>query len=134
MSCGINVHVEVKIKNSWHHLSTPFIRSDYQLFSIMAGVRGDEEPIVKPKGLPRDVTNLTLKHFNSKICDWHHASWFNYDEIKELKSILDKTNGLMNSIFMDSFGYVFGYSITSDETLKDYFDIDDVRFVFWFDN
>lgn len=46
----------------WHTVSEGFHERDYQLFGILAGVRGPDEPIVQPRGLPADFKMLEYEH------------------------------------------------------------------------
>ena len=130
MGTDIQLHVEIELDNQWHHWATPSIRQNYQLFGKMAGVRGIEDPITKPKGLPNDITLLTTLDYQRSKEDAHTASWLNRNEIEELSDWLNETYdfGLRYDL---EFGilhtYLFDNGITELTN-----GVTDVRLVFWF--
>ena len=138
MGCDIHLHQEVKIDGVWHHYRSVDQPRNYSLFAKMAGVRGEETPIVLPKGMPQDATLLT--HFD---CDrWkgcaHSYSWLNAEEISKLqKWAYDVAD--CDKIWrfeLDNWGYFFGntwggFHDFPEERPKG---VEDVRFIFWFDN
>ena len=146
MGCDIHFHSEVKRHGVWHHHSEHNVERNYALFAKMAGVRnyGEIIPISAPKGLPADVTELTKLHSEKYGIDGHSHSWLSAKEISELhKFIRDDTNS--PDIFgTDSwrfehknFPYFMGNHlnvfIDYPEDLAGY-GIEDVRYVFFFDN
>jgi hypothetical protein len=139
MGCDIHLHTEVKINGQWHHYSTPDIDRTYALFAKMANVRNchrEIEPISEPKGLPDDMTFLTRFDRNNWEGDAHSDSWLNIHEIKQLYEWLETNKQMEWFKHYDQFGYCFGNLWT---TLLEYPDdmaegLEDVRFIFWFDN
>lgn len=134
MGCDIHVHAEIKIDEIWHHYSSPDVERNYELFEKMAGVRGDlENAIIKPRGVPRDITFLTLLDFERWDYDMHSASWFGVEEIKELEEWFESTRYEIPQRWLEHhFGYLFGNAWRPKKYPT--FEIEDVRFVFWFDN
>jgi len=143
MGCDIHLHIEIKINNEWHHYNHPNglyagteNRRNYKLFAKMAGVRNYEPlvPICQPKGLPEDITFIT--RFDWSKDNYHDESWFNLEEIRELNEWWEEQPEFNpqnpESHFEEYFGYLFG-NVHCEETLK-LNNIQDVRFVFWFDN
>lgn len=137
MGCDIHLHTEVKIDGQWHHYNTPEVPRSYALFSLMAGVRGEHDPVTRRKGFPDDasaVTKLDQKHWD---CDAHSYSWLSSEEILQLsermKELWPKYNPLTES---DYFGFFFenDYSGFHKYPEDRYEGVEDVRFVFWFDN
>ena len=150
MGCNIHLHVEVRYNGKWEHYAKPYVERWYDLFDIMAGVRGDVTPIIAPKGLPSDISVITQLDYNCRRGDTHHCSWFNEEEIDRLQEWLnkerEKADKTIDSYHWDNYvlvigvlsnTYLFGNSLTA---FKHYDDsplpegCDAVRLVFWFDN
>ena len=52
---GVDIHTVLQIKRQgrWETIATDIYPGcNYALFSVLAGVRGQEEPIAEPRGLP----------------------------------------------------------------------------------
>lgn len=143
MGCDIHLHIEIKIAGVWHHYGHPKISRNYDLFQKMAGVRGDErEAIASPRGLPADITKLTAysaEHDKGKLA--HSHSYLDAGEISSLEDWLrefgppgrfgrcDLDWDILNCyLFGNSFG---GFAKYPDERPEG---LEDLRFVFWFDN
>lgn len=129
MGCDIHLHSEIKIQGTWYHYSHVSVTRSYTLFGKMAGVRNKEvTPLSLPKGIPSDCSVVTLMDYEDWNGDAHSASFLSWSEIVELGSWI-KNRG------EDEFDY-FGYFLHNDysdvSAAPDY--IEDVRFVFWFDN
>jgi hypothetical protein len=58
---------------------------DYVLFGILAGVRVTDIPMVvpMPKGIPNDVSSITLDIINAYGRDGHTHSWLTLKELKD---------------------------------------------------
>jgi len=137
----MHLHIEIKINDVWEHYGCPYIPRDYEMFGKMAGVRNKEIiPIVQPKGLPEDITLLTkIGHEQEK---YHHESWFNISEIAEFEKWFNERAKRTKETFRwypgaswflyleEMTGYLFCNGFTENTRLG----IQDVRFVFWFDN
>jgi hypothetical protein len=141
MGCDIHLHAEVKIKGQWHHYSAANIDRNYDLFGKLAGVRRDFTPIAAPKGLPQDlsvVTAVELARWNTAA---HTHSWLNAAEIRALKD-WGKTQSWWKCAtnFRDwedeSVGYLFDNDWSGFVTHPHEYppDLEDIRWVFWFDN
>lgn len=146
MGCDIHLHTEVKINGVWHHYSCPSVRRFYSVFARMANVRNPPgknhiEPIAEPRGLPSDCSPVTLLSFQRWKEDAHHESWLNAEEIAGLCDFIENKLLLIakedwHSWTSENFGYLEGngweefhqYPEERDEI------IEDIRFVFWFDN
>ena len=138
MGCDIHIHQEVKIDGRWEHYRETTIPRDYQVFAKMAGVRGDERPIAKPRGLPEDMAFLTRFCANHDGEDAHTHSWLDAAEIAELYKwfCIRRLRENVCHIESDGWGYLFGGLFSGfirypDERPEG---LEDVRFVFWFDN
>lgn len=138
MGCDIHFYREVKIDGKWRHYGECNIDRDYNLFAKMAGVRNYQElkPISQPKGLPEDVSFMTKFHYERQKEDWHSASWLDKYEITELYEWLENRMGEKSwSLEREYWGYLFGNGWNLAKYPEDWpEDIEDIRFVFWFDN
>lgn len=140
MSCDIHLHIEVKVADVWHHWGNPLVHQWYPLFGKMAGVRDDSViPITPPRGLPEDVTTLTMLDYSRD--NPHHTSWFGGPEIVALENWLNTDAGgfsaghdLEHHILSS---YFFGNGFSGpyrNPGASSHRGVTDVRFVFWFDN
>ncbi len=139
MGCDIHFHTEVKVNGKWEHYGHPYVNRNYSLFALLADVRNDGEikPISKPKGLPVDpsiVTELAYKTYSS---DWHSISWLSAEEIVRAEEQWGKHGWKDQQGFEHHlFGYLEGNSWAGfykyPESRPKW--IEDVRWVFWFDN
>jgi hypothetical protein len=142
MGCDIHLHVEVKVGGKWLHYNSPTINRDYGLFTKMAGVRvrGDEttRPISQPRGLPPDVSDSTAWVAKYWGTDAHSHSYLSASEMRHLREWARYRRGRYGEgwWFEDTFGYLCGNSLDGlAECPGDYpKDLEDVRFVFWFDS
>lgn len=140
MGCDIHLHTEVKIDGKWHHYGAPNVPRSYRLFGLMAGVRNDEvEPIAAPRGLPDDISEVTALSAKRWGSGAHSHSWLSSEELAILDErwyALGMGRTLESDLEHHYFGYLegnswAGFSRYPDERPKG---IEDVRFVFWFDN
>lgn len=163
MGCDIHLHAEVKIDYDkiipgrtsgesdaiplrWEHYAHLSIPRNYDLFACMAGVRNYEniQPMVEPRGLPEDISGVTLFDWMRGMGDWHTPSWFNAEEIAMLEDWAEKTltphphRAFMGhwDLEIETGSYLFGNSYGGfwkwpEERRPG---LVDVRFVFWFDN
>lgn len=140
MGCDIHLHVEVKIKGKWEHYNHPHINRNYDLFSMMAGVRQyatTPTPISQPRGLPGDVSTTTLFDCVYDGSDGHSHSWLSSLQAGAVQNWYKRE---VDSDAPPLFGYLFGNYIDSYiENPKDgerlfQMGFSDARVVFWFDN
>lgn len=141
MGCDIHLHVEIKVSGKWEHYSCPDVNRNYVLFAKMAGVRNQAGivPIAQPRGLPKDMSVVTDIDAEGWLLDRHSESWLNSAEVAELETwaIDTITDEHTRWRFRDDYwGYLFGGSFSGFVNHReDYPDaVEDVRFVFWFDN
>jgi hypothetical protein len=138
MGCDIHFHSEVKINGAWHHYSSHKISRDYWLFSILAGVRNycGVVPISMPRGLPSDISPVTSLDRQIWGSDGHSDSFITSSEIplveKRWLSREDSRGGIRQV------GTCFGTDWADFHDRIDFDghrkNIEDVRWVFWFDN
>jgi len=144
MGCDIHLHVELLIDGKWVHYNHLDTDRNYYLFSKMADVRSDQQwtkkivPISKPKGLPDNLSDVTLLDLIRWESDAHSQSWLSSHEVAELYRWMSETetNNGYPKWFRQSFGYLFsgGYEDFHKNTEETPEGIEDFRFVFWFDN
>lgn len=137
MGCDIHLHIETKIYGQWENYGLVKIKRWYMLFAVMADVRNCDvgiEPIAYPKGLPDDISKVVRVHAEWWEEDGHHWSWLDLKEIEKLSKWLRKEGKdlehdiLQNYLFSNSFE---GFLYEKKSYPKC---LEDVRFVFWFDN
>lgn len=150
MGCDIHLHSEVKRNGKWMHHSEQKVERNYPLFAKMGEQSRNDSgiiPISKPKGIPEDATELTKMHVEKYGVDGHTHSWLNAKEISELhKFIKDPDNpkewfhGRYGDRLMwshDNLPYFMGNHLSGFfDYPEDWGDtgIEDVRYVFFFDN
>lgn len=140
MGCDIHLHIEVKINGEWLHYSNRHVDRHYALFAKMANVRNRENeivPISAPKGMPPDASTVTTFSYYEWDLDGHSYSWLSASEIAVLANwVKEQSWGSGAFYFEDMFGFLFGNSFPGftkhpEDRPKG---LQDVRFVFWFDN
>jgi len=150
MGCDIHAHLEIKYNGKWEHYAHPSISRWYELFGIMAGIRDCVQPIVDPKGFPEDASITTKLDYERWGRNAHTPSWFNEDELDELKEWLsgkyldekignpkcsDLSYNLEYSVLNKT--YLFGNPLTEHRQYSDCKlpkGVTEVRLVFWFDS
>lgn len=85
MGCDIHLIVQVFNGHRWitrDDDNLEYTERNYQMFSILAGVRGDLTPIAPQKGLPKDIVLAPNKYGDDHDCTvdghWlgeHSSSW-----------------------------------------------------------
>ncbi|MFN4973819.1 MAG: hypothetical protein ACK5GV_01080 [Bacteroidota bacterium] len=134
MGCDIHAFIEYvyeddSITNTFCGDEMCFGR-DYDLFSLLAGVRGLSSPFVQPRGFPvaDKATGIyapnwqVSEKYSQYGSDAHSATWLTLDELKQIRKLyiqekvdyadniefevqeMVKNSNIMNSIFTYSFG------------------------------
>lgn len=141
MRCDIHLHTEVKVQGVWQHYGHPNIDRRYGLFAKMAGVRDcpawKTEPISAPKGVPHDMSIVTAISHENWMDDGHSHSWLDAQEICALEDwYREKIQGEWEDRFDSQFGCLFGNQWSDFVRYRNEVpeQIEDIRFVFWFDN
>lgn len=147
MGCDIHLYTEIKIEGQWHCYGHPNVPRCYPLFALMADVRnedGEIHPISKPKGLPADCSLPVAKSAECWATAGHSWSWLSASEIAKLdeqwvtvrKAFIPAGEWCGSDLEHHYFGYLegngWGGFSRYPEDRKPW--IEDVRFVFWFDN
>lgn len=141
MGCDIHEFVEIKVNGQWVYAGKIIIYRDYALFGVLAGVRDhDIDPVAEAKGIPSDMSKglifiLGRGKFNTveeieqniQYDDYHSHSYLSMEEIYDAQEIYQEylkgedCSGIPEQL------------IKLGE-LKQHPFVEDVRFVFWFDN
>jgi len=87
-----NVWQQVKIYNvnEWSYgldVVNPYDGRSYDLFSILAGVRGEYEPLVSPRGLPENLSQDVEKEKIWWNEDYHTPTWYDLNELLLFKKM-----------------------------------------------
>ncbi len=130
MGCDLHVHVELMINGLWEHYQHLDPPRNYAVFSLMANVRNDGSitPFKEPSGLPENITQITKIDYENE--NYRSASSFSQEEIKGFAARLWDEFKIDLEEYLEA--YLFGNTYGHKESLLP--NINDVRFVFWFDN
>jgi len=137
MGCDIHFFKEVKINGKWHFYGEADIDRNYELFAFLAGVRNYDNvtPIAKDRGLPNDISDVTKLFVNQWKGDGHSYSYLEACEMEELEKYFENRR---ESICYTKYplGYLFGgdWSEFAKYPRERQEGLQDVRFIFWFDN
>ena len=134
VGCDIHAAIEVREYNEWWtFVAQPSVRRNYELFSLLAGVRGEHEPWIPPRGLPdRRTISYDAWHegngnYGEGVVDGDHsASWFTLEEAQRfrLPECNDSTRTQWNMWLHTMNFFAKLYNVSADR----------VRVIFNFDN
>lgn len=137
MGCDIHAHIELKINGKWEHYSNPQIKRWYTLFNKIAGVRSDSSiTIVPPRGVPDDMSLVTKLCWNHEKKDSHTPTWLDKEEFLE---VIEWANAecpfqdWKGQFEHEQVGYITGNTFHLHKGSVPS-EIEDVRFICWFDN
>lgn len=114
MGCDIHAFIEKKIEGRWELFAELHWDRSYSVFSRLAGVRGEHDPIEEPRGFPDNVSYSIKQEFAEWEKGYHTTSWYNLSEIKDDKIL----NGLNFKEWIRPF----------------IFEVHKYRLIFWFDS
>lgn len=145
MGCDIHIRVEYKKKGEdfWrtgeHYQKDTFYGGyeivpvysgrNYELFGLLAGVRGGMRPISLPRGIPDDATDDTKTDYLSWGNDAHSASWYDYEKLREYyeeKADMDAEDA-MEDLMRLLEERLYSIPVWTSNG-------DKMRIIFWFDN
>lgn len=128
MGTEIHLHIEIELNGIWEHWHTPKINCWYQLFGRLAGVRHPDEPHIKPRGIPSNITKPTTWDYDNSF--GHTASWLTWQEFQKIQAWVEQEHEVYSR---PGHGWhtVIGY--LGGNGYQPYSDITNIRFIFWFD-
>lgn len=147
MGCDIHLFAEIKVRGKWElYAMIPFPRW-YGAFEKLAGVRGEvSSAIAPPRGIPLDASRALKFQAEYVGLDGHSHSWISAKEIADFDAWLaqepphreprifkhfDLEHETGIYFFGNSFADVANYKGECRAVQKG---VEDLRFVFWFDN
>lgn len=139
MGCDIHAHIEIKVNGKWEHYSVPRIQRRYALFEKIAGVRGEvANAIVPPRGVPSDMSLITQLCYNYEVDDGLHTpTWLNKEEFLAVIEWANKKENIRQDwagqFEHEEIGYLTGNSFELHKGSVPP-EVEDVRFICWFDN
>lgn len=140
MGASIHTHIEYKTADGrWLHWAAPHVKPNYRLFSLIAGVRNDDngiKPMVPCRGLPKDLSEVTKIAYAQDALAYglHHETWLNTDEFAELQhrwTAIDAGKHPLDTDFEESVFRAYG---PGGSALASHQGFEDMRAVFWFDD
>lgn len=146
MGCDIHMHIEIKQGGKWHLWSQCSMNHHYELFSLLAGVRQEDDsprPIAKPRGIPADVSEVVKRHSDYWGETGHSHSYLSAKEWVKVVKYAEKqgwASSTRRNPFdweTDEIGYVYGNAVSGFAQYPEewkHTGIEDIRLVFWFDN
>lgn len=140
MGCDIHLFKEIKINGEWQYFGEADIQPNYHLFAYLANVRNYDNinSIAANRGIPMDISVITQCHLERWQYDGHSHSFLKADEMEFLENFLNIQNKNSRRHYCpeDTLGTLFGspWSNFWKYPNKRKYDIEDVRFIFWFDN
>jgi hypothetical protein len=137
MGCDIHCYCEIELEGQWHLYDQIKIERDYELFGAMAGVRRPEEMMFKVKGLPPDCSKVVRLESIRRGDDIHSHSWLSLKEIAKVLERFPRTGVACNDNYLFGHSYVYiSERLEIGELDPTEFPsyVEDVRWVFWFDN
>lgn len=132
MGCDIHLFQEVKVGGRWVFYNHPDVERDYDLFAIMGNVRnaGALPSLSDRRGLPPDATETTKLYDKYWGEDGHSHIYLSREEVFKVEEFYrDYVGGHLT--LEGRFGYLFGNEWT---TKPHGIDLEDFRWIFWFDN
>lgn len=140
MATDIHTHIEVKLegRDEWLHYAAPAVQRNYTLFGLMSNIGRDLDvrPIVPPRGLPADLSEITRACWeaDSRSFRPHGMSWLGVKDLRILRArysdaLGTRFDGLRDDLEHGIFRtYLDGSALTDIRA-----PFADLRVVFWFD-
>jgi len=136
MGCDIHAYIEVVHKgdqqrefvDDFGHI---YLGRNYELFSLMAGVRGGLEPVVGPKGIPTNISPGVHSAFTEWGIDAHTPTWLSLEELFEVRERYEKEGETFVPRTLNAALAAMCELQCFDDNDRE---IASPRLVFWFDN
>lgn len=141
MGCDIHMWAEIYEETKWkmtdflfehetlngpHFNEYPYWDRDYNFFALLAGVRGEEDPLQLPKGIPDDASHGYLHQCELWEGDAHNHSFYTLEYLKKKsKDIPESCKYSFDELLKNLEEFKKGEMEEEDQN---------IRIVFFFDN
>lgn len=137
MGCDIHCYIDYSPFSSnpkyAHCLANFFVRRNYELFGLLAGIRGFGPAVIAPKGLPESISyfaedDVLIENEEGELVknpDYHTYSWLTIAELAEVMYRYDKKYG--RPVNYDVIAIYECMQVLDEKEMNP-------RFVFWFDS
>ena len=150
MGYDINMHIEVKKDDRWHHFAAPHL-SKYELndngrfFDFVAGIRNEELMVTKPRGLPCDMSYVTDFCYQQDLASFKptREGWLSKGELELIQTKLFDyfegqkkwgAPGFEHKTKLDfDLDLTYFHTLINGNSVLSHQGWDDVRLVFWFE-
>lgn len=122
MGTDIHAKIETQMSGVWWQDASIEIGRNYDLFGLMAGVRGTDAPLFPPRGLPEDVNVQTER--DAERTEGYTPSWLTIREVEKINNEFVRLYGPVPAGFLAAYGAMKGFEVGGSP---------EVRLVFWFD-
>ena len=134
MGTDIHIHMEYRSRKKKQYQYGGRMQGErlYGVFEVFAGVRLGSKQLIKPRGLPGDVTKVVLQAYHEWKPDCHHASWLTTEELRdcldEAQKRLLAAKETTDEEWLRPYERIYEYMIDYERAGEP------CRIVFWFDN
>lgn len=125
-------------KDSARYLWWRVSNRNYELFTALAGVRGEKGEGPEPRGFPADAADWTRFCFEGWGEDAHSASWMalpealplfiRHNNINMADVVADRLTNGKDKVLLEQAEHLFNVEVEKVAHLEEF------RIVFWFDN
>ena len=105
---------------------------DYNLFSILAGVRGPHEPLIEPRGLPGHLSMDVERESELFGSDAHTQTWYDLNELILLKRMHRNEEDYIS--FVNFVDQILTYLDFAGESIYGNVEVGRYRVIIWFDS
>ena len=139
MATDIWIHLEYKKSlnsDKWEHMTEPWGDRLYYIFGALVGERHPELEHIPARGLPDNISDITLEKFKDGEGDFHTPSWVTAEELLHSINVADEAIKIIYSEegieykpnWCRFYQELYDIMATYDAIGKP------ARMVFWFDN
>ena len=149
MGCDITMYIEKntdEVYNIWENVSlyrvgkyshnlekvSPYNGRNYELFSILAGVRGWHEPLIEPRGLPENLSREVEKEERWWEKEYHTPTWYDLKELLLYREMYKDNEDY--KVFEDFVGNILYYLELAEEYVWVDVPPNKYRVIMWFDS
>jgi hypothetical protein len=99
MGCDIHFNIEQQDAAGKWRSATPkdlYVGRNYALFSFLAGIRGDWDPPIPPRGIPEDASTKVKERWKQWDGDGHTPSYLTLSELLKMGEMISEIPVLLN--------------------------------------